>query len=49
MSKRNKQLYIDDIIDSTRAIKSYIQDITFEEFKNDRERYSAKVYQKALR
>ena len=40
MSKRDKQLYIDDIIDSIKAIKDFTKDINFEQFSNDRKTYS---------
>ncbi|MBD3843243.1 MAG: DUF86 domain-containing protein [Campylobacterales bacterium] len=43
MSKRDTRLYIQDILESSEAIKSYIQDLTFEEFMNDRKTYSATI------
>ncbi len=43
MSKRDKQLYINDIVDSASAIKDFIKDMNFEEFSNDRKTYSATI------
>ena len=43
MSKRDKQLYISDIIDSASAIKDFIKDMNFEEFSNDRKTCSATI------
>ena len=43
MSKRDKQLYISDIVDSANAIKNFIKDMNFEEFSNDRKTYSATI------
>ncbi|OHD97515.1 MAG: hypothetical protein A3E21_09685 [Sulfurimonas sp. RIFCSPHIGHO2_12_FULL_36_9] len=43
MSKRDKSLYIDDIIDSSSAIKEFIDDMSFEEFVSDRKTYSATI------
>ena len=31
MSKRDVQLYIDDIVESANAIKSYVEDLNYEE------------------
>ena len=36
MSKRDINLYIEDIIDSSKAIKEFIWGMSFEEFVNDR-------------
>ncbi len=41
MSKRDVKLYIDDILDSIRAIEEFTNDITYEEFLDDRKTYSA--------
>jgi len=41
MSKRDSLLYIVDAIESIEAIESYIKDLSFEEFINDRKTYSA--------
>lgn len=43
MSKRFILLYINDILESIGAIESYIQDLTFEDFTNDRKTYSATI------
>ena len=43
MSKRDKQLYINDILDSIEAIKDFTKDMNFEEFSNDRKTYSATI------
>lgn len=43
MSKRDTRLYIQDILESSEAIKSYIKDLTFEEFMSDRKTYSATI------
>lgn len=43
MSKRDKKLYIQDILESYDAIKSYIQGISYDEFMNDRKTYSATI------
>lgn len=43
MPKRDPELYIQDIIESANAIKSYCTDIDFETFCNDRKTYSATV------
>ena len=41
MSKRDVKLYIDDIVESANAIKSYVQDLNYEEFAADRKTFSA--------
>ena len=42
MHKRNFQLYIEDILDSIKAIETYLADISsFEDFISDRKTYSA--------
>lgn len=38
---RDKNLYIDDILDSAGVIKEFVAQMNFEEFKNDRKTYSA--------
>ena len=43
MHKRDKSLYIEDILDSAKAIKAFTKDLTFENFKNDRKTYSATI------
>jgi uncharacterized protein with HEPN domain len=43
MSSRDCQLYLLDILESGRAIQSYIADQDFESFHNNRMRYSAVV------
>lgn len=43
MSKRDTALYIEDILDSARAIKEFIEDMSFEAFANDRKTYSATI------
>ena len=40
MSKRDVKLYIDDIVESANAIKSYVQDLNYEEFAADRKTFS---------
>ncbi len=41
MSKRDIQLYIEDIIESANAIKSYVDGLDFEMFINDRKTFAA--------
>ena len=36
MSERDVLLYITDALESVDAIESYIKDLTFEEFEDDR-------------
>ena len=43
MSKRNWQLFIEDITESIRLIKEYTQNMGFESFKNDRKTIDAVV------
>ena len=44
MSKRDLNLFIDDILDSISAIENYLIDIkTFEAFTKDRKTYSATI------
>ncbi len=43
MSKRDKFLYIEDILDASKAIKEYIDGMTFDEFVSDRKTYSATI------
>ena len=43
MSKRDFQLYVDDIIDSAKAIEDFVQDMEFEVFAQDRKTYSATI------
>jgi uncharacterized protein with HEPN domain len=43
MSERNFELYLTDILESGRAIQSYVQGIEFEGFADDRMRYSAVI------
>ena len=43
MSKRDKALYIEDILDSAEAIQSYTINMNYESFKNDRKTYSATI------
>jgi len=43
MPKRNMALYIEDILDSSNAIQSFIAGLSFEEFAKDRKTYSATI------
>lgn len=43
MSKRDHRLYVEDILESVRAIESYIDGIDFDTFVNDRKTYSATI------
>jgi uncharacterized protein with HEPN domain len=43
MPKRDKHLYIDDILESAGAIKDFTKDLNFEDFINDRKTYSATI------
>ena len=43
MSNRSDSLYVRDIKEAIEAIFSYTQDITFDDFKFDRMRYSAVI------
>ena len=41
MSKRDKRLYLEDILDSSAAIKEFTKGLNVEDFINDRKTYSA--------
>jgi uncharacterized protein with HEPN domain len=41
MSKRDHRLYVEDILESVRAVESYVEGIDFDTFLNDRKTYSA--------
>lgn len=43
MSKRLVRLYLNDILESADAILSYTNNMSFEDFKNDRKTYSAVI------
>ena len=43
MSERDPRLYCDDILESGNAILDFIQDLSFEDFSNDRKTYSAVI------
>jgi len=43
MSKRDLSLYIDDILESAKAIKEYIEGMDLNAFENDRKTYSATI------
>jgi len=43
MSRRDKRLYIEDILDSAEAIKEFTKDLDFEDFRFDRKTYSATI------
>ena len=43
MSKRDKTLYIEDILDSARAIQSFTRSMDYKSFRNDRKTYSATI------
>jgi uncharacterized protein with HEPN domain len=43
MPKRNIRLYIEDILDSVRAIQSFTADLSFEQFAGDRKTCSATI------
>ena len=43
MPKRDKRLYLEDILDSSAAIKEFTKGLNFEDFKNDRKTYSATI------
>ena len=43
MSKRDTLLYITDILEAIGAIESYLQNINYETFCNDRKTYSATI------
>lgn len=41
MSKRTDLLFLNDIIDSTEAVESFVEGMNFDSFVNDRKTYSA--------
>lgn len=43
MSERDVMLYLDDILDSSQAIHSFLEGMTFDEFCHDRRTYSATI------
>ena len=43
MSKRDMELYINDILDSASAIKNYVHEMDFHQFLADRKTYSATI------
>jgi len=43
MSKRNFELYLDDILDATAAIQGFVKGMTFDEFRQDRKTFSATI------
>ena len=43
MSKRDSQLYINDILESIEAINLFVNNMSYEEFYNDRKTYSATI------
>jgi len=43
MSSRSVDLYLDDLVEAGKAILSYVDNISFEEFKTDRMRQSAVI------
>lgn len=43
MSKRNERLYLTDILDSIIGIEVYINNMTADEFANDRKTYNATI------
>ena len=43
MPKRDERLYIEDILESARAIEEFTRDMSFEDFKFDRKTYSATI------
>ena len=43
MPKRDKRLYLEDILDSAEAIKEFTKDLNFEDFIDDRKTYSATI------
>jgi len=42
-SQRNERLFIDDINDSIRAIESFVEGLSQEDFKKDRKTFSATI------
>lgn len=43
MSKRDSQLYINDILESIEAINQFVNGMSYEEFYKDRKTYSATI------
>ena len=43
MHNRDKNLFLEDILESVNAIEDYIKYINFDEFKNDRKTYQAVI------
>ena len=43
MSKREWKLFIEDIVESIRLIKNYVENMGFDDFKNDRKTIDAVV------
>jgi len=43
MSERNIKLYLDDILDSSKAIHDFLEGMSFEAFCHDRKTYSATI------
>ncbi|KUJ75923.1 hypothetical protein AVO42_11665 [Thiomicrospira sp. XS5] len=43
MPSRNRQLYIDDIVESISAIQEYVDGLSYDEFVADRKTYSAMI------
>ncbi len=43
MSKREWKLFIEDILESIRLIKNYVENMGFDDFKNDRKTIDAVV------
>jgi uncharacterized protein with HEPN domain len=43
MSKREWKLFIEDILESIRLIKNYVENMIFDDFKNDRKTIDAVV------
>ena len=43
MSERDLKLYVEDILESIKAIEDFIGDMSFEEFVEDRKTYSATI------
>jgi uncharacterized protein with HEPN domain len=40
---RDQELYLSDIVESVGAIKSFVEDMSFEDFVNDRKTFSATI------
>lgn len=43
MSERDVRLYLDDILDSAQAIKTFVDGVDFEHFRTDRKTFSATI------